>query len=409
MTWLWIALAIVVLGWFGARALLTRLGGASRRSPHEMRTGLSPAARALVDRAFEDLDPARLLDYHVHVAGNGSGGTGCCVTPQMLSWLHPIKRIQLAVYMKSAGVRHFDRADGEFVAHLATLVRTIERHGRHCLLAFDQHHLENGNVDVERTELYVPNEYVFELHEKHPELFLPVISVHPYRPDALDELDLYGARGARIVKWLPNAMGMDPASPRCDAFYDRLVRWDMALLTHVGVEKAVDSRGLQDVGNPLRLRRPLERGVKVIAAHCGSLGKGKDLDHPGAPDRPNFELFLRMMDEPHYDGLLFGELSAVGQSNRGTGPIGVMLERTDLHPRLVNGSDWPLPAINVLYSTRSYARDGYITADERAALREIYDFNPLLFDLVLKRTLKHPRTGARFPAAVFHSHPNLGP
>src|SRR5262245_21386786 len=150
MSWLLITTATVVavalLGWLGSRALLAKLGAASRRSPHEMREGLSANARALVARAFDGLDPTRLLDYHVHVAGNGSGGTGCCITPQMLSWWHPIKRIQLAVYMDSAGVRHFDRADGEFVAHLATLVRTIERHGRHCLLAFDQHHLENGNV-----------------------------------------------------------------------------------------------------------------------------------------------------------------------------------------------------------------------------------------------------------------------
>lgn len=413
MTWVPITLAaiLVLLAsiWVASRVLLSTLGAASRRSPHEMRSDLSSRSRALVKRALDGLDPAHLLDYHVHVAGNGSGGTGCCITPQMLSWRHPVKRVQLMVYMACAGVRHLDQADDEFMAHLKDLVRTIEPHGRHCLLAFDQHYLESGVADAERSELYVPNDYVWSLCERDPDLFLPVISIHPYRPDALAELDRFGARGARIVKWLPNAMGMDPADPRCDAFYDRLVRWNIALLTHVGEEKAVDSRGAQDIGNPLRLRRPLERGVKVIAAHCGSLGKGRDLDHPGAPDRPNFELFLRMMDDPRYVGLLFGELSAVGQTNRGTGPIGTLLARSDLHERLVNGSDWPLPAINMLYSTKSYAKDGYVTADEAKSLKEIYDFNPLLFDLVLKRTLRHPKTGERFPSSVFHSRPELGP
>ncbi len=409
MTWIWISLAVLVIGGIGSRVLLAKLGAASRRSPHDTSSDLSPRARDLVARAFDGLDPARLVDYHVHVAGNGSGGTGCCITPQMLSWRHPIKRVQMIVYMAAAGVRHLHSADVEFIEHLVTLVRTIDAHGRHCLLAFDRHYGKDGEADDRHSELYVPNEYVWNLCAKHPDLFVPVISVHPYRKDALEELDRFGARGARIVKWLPNAMGMDPADPRCDAFYDRMAHWRMALLTHVGVERAVDSAAGQDVGNPLRLRRPLERGVKVIAAHCGSLGKGVDLDHPGAPDRPNFELFLRMMGEPRYEGLLFGELSAVGQSNRGTGPIGVLLERADLHSRLVNGSDWPLPAINVLYSTKSYVRGGYITAGEGASLREVYDFNPLLFDLVLKRTLKHPRTGARFPASVFHAHPKLGP
>ncbi|HPI23945.1 MAG TPA: amidohydrolase, partial [Spirochaetota bacterium] len=78
-----------------------------------------------------------------------------------------------------------------------------------------------------------------------------------------------------------------------------------------------------------------------------------------------------------------------------------ILERTDLHHRLVNGSDYPLPAVNVVIQTRVLARLGFITADERRCLNEIYRANPLLFDFVLKRTIRHPRTGARFPASVF--------
>jgi mannonate dehydratase len=82
-----------------------------------------------------------------------------------------------------------------------------------------------------------------------------------------------------------------------------------------------------------------------------------------------------------------------------------MIERQDLHSRLVNGSDYPLPAINVVIWTSSLASDGFITADERLLLNEIYDVNPLLFDYVLKRTLRHPETGDRFPPGVFLEHP----
>ena len=48
-----------------------------------------------------------------------------------------------------------------------------------------------------------------------------------------------------------------------------------------------------------------------------------------------------------------------------------------------------------------------ITMEERGRLNEIYHYNPLLFDFVLKRTLRHPDTGARFPASVFELHPAL--
>jgi len=34
-------------------------------------------------------------------------------------------------------------------------------------------------------------------------------------------------------------------------------------------------------------------------------------------------------------------------------------------------------------------------------LKEIYDYNPLLFDFVLKRSLKLPGTTRSFPASIF--------
>ncbi|HSK63437.1 MAG TPA: hypothetical protein VK893_06345 [Pyrinomonadaceae bacterium] len=41
-------------------------------------------------------------------------------------------------------------------------------------------------------------------------------------------------------------------------------------------------------------------------------------------------------------------------------------------------------------------------------MKEIYDFNPLLFDFVLKRTIKLPGAGRRSPARVFMTNPALG-
>ena len=57
----------------------------------------------------------------------------------------------------------------------------------------------------------------------------------------------------------------------------------------------------------------------------------------------------------------------------------------------VNGSDYPLPAINALIHTRDFAKWGLIRYRERALLTEIYRRNPLEFDYVLKRTLRLPR------------------
>ena len=42
-------------------------------------------------------------------------------------------------------------------------------------------------------------------------------------------------------------------------------------------------------------------------------------------------------------------------------------------------------------------------------LQEVFEYNPLLFDLVLKLTARHPTTGAQLPASVFSAHPLLPP
>jgi mannonate dehydratase len=82
-------------------------------------------------------------------------------------------------------------------------------------------------------------------------------------------------------------------------------------------------------------------------------------------------------------------------------PLSAVIEREELHGRLVNGSDYPLPAINLLIRAKPLVRAGYIDAEEAASLREIYGFNPLLFDFVLKRVLRSG--GKAFPAGVFET------
>ena len=226
-------------------------------------------------------------------------------------------------------------------------------------------------------------------------------SVHPYRKDALDALSRGHARGARLVKWLPNAMGIDPSNPKCVPYYDRMRELGMILLSHGGFESAVAGADKQAFGNPLRLRAALDRGVKVIVAHCASFGENADLDHPDRPAVSSYELFLRLMNEPRYDGLVFGEISAITLFNRTPDPLMAILGNTALHGRLVNGSDYPIPAINILVQTSAFVDEGLITEDERAWLNEIYEYNPLLFDFVVKRTIRLPGRKEGFPVAIF--------
>lgn len=380
--------------------LLHHLVGASRQRPQDLKDKLSVAASDLVKRAHDDLEPSQLLDYHTHIAGLGTSGPQVFVNPQMHSWAHLKQRIKLAAYLSAFGVRDAAHADQEVTARLADLVRHNEWHGRHRILAFDQHYRLDGTVNVYKTQFYVSNDYVFTLAAEYPDLFEPVMSVHPYRRDALQELDKWAARGGRFIKWLPNAMGINPAHEACDPFYQKMKDLGLILLSHGGEEKAVEADEDQKLGNPLLLRRPLEHGVKVIVAHCAGLGDNEDIEAKDRPRVSNFSLFLRLMDEKDYQGRVFGDIAAMTQFNR-IGHLKTLIQRDDLHHSLVNGSDYPLPAINILIRTRSLARASFITREQRAQLNEIYDFNPLLFDFVLKRCLVRPGTNKSLPAALF--------
>jgi mannonate dehydratase len=229
-----------------------------------------------------------------------------------------------------------------------------------------------------------------------------VASVHPYRADCVDALERAKAEGARAVKWLPAAMGIDPASPRCDRCYAALARLGLPLATHAGLSRAILGADRQDYGNPLKLRRALDAGVRVVVAHCATMGRDRDLDQGAhGPLVDSFALFERLMDEARYAKLLYGDLSAVTQAARAEGALARLLERGDWHVRLLNGSDYPLPGVMPLFSVQALVGLGLLEAAAAPVLTEIRRHNPLVFDFVAKRSLR--RGGAAFAASVFQT------
>jgi predicted TIM-barrel fold metal-dependent hydrolase len=398
--------ALLVASLFLSGCLIDRIGGAFTQEPEALEQTASPAVRNLIEQAFQDINAPRLVDFHTHILAIGSSAADAFVNPRMLRGMN-VDRLKFWIYESAAGIGNRKNADKEYVARLVRLARAVKQGGKYHILAFDKHYNADGAANLQKTNMYVPNRYVVELAQQYPDIFLPVISIHPYRRDALEELEKWAKAGVRYVKWLPNAMGMDPANPVIEPFYRKMKEHNMILLSHAGEEQAVKAEEDQRLGNPLRLRKPLDMGVRVIIAHAASLGSCDDLDKGSVQTADCFDLFLRLMDERKYPGLLFGEISAMLQFNRMPVPFATILKRQDLHARLVNGSDYPLPAINALIHTRSLARDGFITAAEREALNEIYDYNPLLFDFVLKRTIRHPETKQKLAASVFMANPGL--
>jgi predicted TIM-barrel fold metal-dependent hydrolase len=356
-----------------------------------------------VRAAWEGLDPTKVWDGHCHLIGSGDGASGIYVNPAMHSLLHPLEYAQRLFFRNAGCVRDAPgQTDASYVERMRALQEGMRPGAKLLLLAFDASVTEAGEVSWERTGFHVPNRYAAQLAQRDAQRFEWAASVHPYRRDCVEQLEAAANAGARALKWLPAAMGMDPASRLCDRFYAALARLDLPLITHAGLERAVQGTDAQELGNPLRLRRALDLGVRVVVAHCASMGQDHDTDRgANGPAIDSFELFARLMDEPRYAGRLYGDISAMTQTARAGAPLARVIEREDWHHRLLNGSDYPLPGVFPLYSVDYLVERGYVEKNAAPLFQGLREHNPLLFDFVLKRSLRSG--GKRLAAAVFET------
>jgi predicted TIM-barrel fold metal-dependent hydrolase len=267
-----------------------------------------------------------IIDIHCHVAGIGAGGSGCFLSTSMArSW-------KTRFYFRAFGVSESElqqEGDGLLVQRLSRRLATASRVQAAVVLALDGVVDSRGELDRERTELYVPNEYLATQCRQHRNLLFGA-SVNPLRRDALDRLDAAAADGAVLLKWLPSIQGADPADRRLIPFYRRLAELGLPLLVHTGNEESF-TRADNALADPARLRLALEHGVTVIAAHCASNGRNGG-EQNLARLLPLFAQFPN----------LYADISALTLANR-LGHLQRVLRHTDLHERLLYGSDMPLP------------------------------------------------------------------
>jgi predicted TIM-barrel fold metal-dependent hydrolase len=265
------------------------------------------------------------VDMHCHIAGIGAGGSGCFVSPQMRNnW-------RFDIYLHSFGVSRkemLEKGDDLVADRISESVAQSKYVSKVVLLALDGVIGADGQLDTNRTEVYVPNEFVARVCAQHTNLLFGA-SVNPYRPDALARLEWAKTHGAVLVKWIPNIMDINPDDPKLIPFYKKMVELKLPLLSHTGEEKSF-SRADDDLGDPAKLRLPLSLGVTVVAAHIASSAK---YHGERGPDR----LARLMREYPN----LYTDISALTQFNK-PGSLKEALTKPEFEGRLVYGTDFPL-------------------------------------------------------------------
>lgn len=266
------------------------------------------------------------LDGHVHFVGDGSSGSGCWLKLDGL-----VRKLQGRLLLSAAGLPGSCLTGGldlAFEARVTKLLATSHLDG-FLLLAQDEAYRNDGTKIEGFGSFYVPNAHLFEVCRRNPGLY-PACSIHPGRPDALDELEFALQSGCRVLKLLPNCLNVDCSEQRFIPFWKRMAAGGMALLSHTGGEFTLPQTN-PDFANPRRLALPLEQGVTVIAAHAAG--------RSGLWD-PDWTTQLEAMAAVFPN--LYCDNSALCSPNRWrtlpallSGPLG---------DRVVHGSDYPVPS-----------------------------------------------------------------
>ncbi|MGH7956309.1 MAG: amidohydrolase family protein, partial [Opitutaceae bacterium] len=300
---------------------------------------------------------------HVHVVGNGTGGTGCWYRPRGLT------RYGAPLMLRAVGLPRSALAgdlDGIYARQLLRFVRESSLDAA-VILAQDEPYRETGEKIENAGSFYVPNDFVLGLARAHPE-FLAAISIHPARADAIEELERCLAGGAVMLKCLPNCQNIDWNNPRYTRFLERMAGSGLLLLAHTGSERTlpvIDAK----LASPRVLTRALEIGVTCIAAHSGTGMMLLDPDY--------FDVFVGMTQRfPR----LYGDNSALACCNfrARRSALRKMTQHPELAARILHGSDVPVPVSGALMwafgalSWRDWRRSAAIA-------------NPLERDAQLKR------------------------
>jgi predicted TIM-barrel fold metal-dependent hydrolase len=261
-----------------------------------------------------------ILDCHVHVAactpGHGS------MSPKLLSSI-PFRFMQSRFGIRGAS-EETERALEK------KLVETIDQSpiDKAVVLAFDAVYSRDGAVDVANTHLHVNNSYVIELARKYPDMLFGA-SVHPYRRDAVEEIERCVKAGAVLMKWLPIVQCFNPADEKCIPFYEALAHHKLPLLAHTGGEQSLPNLD-KSVADPMLLKNALDRGVTVIMAHCGTRSTWWDTDYLPA--------FMRLARE--YENC-YGDTAALCLPTRSYAFNQIQADPV-VREKILHGSDWPI-------------------------------------------------------------------
>jgi len=290
----------------------------------------------------------RIIDNHVHLAGPGDE------YPNDLYWSEKFEEgigFKALKILKGWSFKKVsDRLMKKELLRLIGKARVIDHT---VVLAFDNVYKPDGtycgpghgNTGEVLSTIYVSNKFVDQLRQQNKKVLLG-ISVHPFRDDAIEELEKYKDK-AVLCKWIPSSQQIDFSDPlaqkKLKKFYKKLAEIDLPLLFHTGVETSIPAarEKFESYNSPIFIESALDQGVTVILAHCGCSFFDILLPQDNVVQEVVNLFKKRQGEKPEWK--LYADISALFSPFRKRRILDDIF--TQIPPdRLIYGSDYPNPA-----------------------------------------------------------------
>lgn len=453
VTWNRVRFAMLLIAALGALSgcsyIYHHYGSHSDLKPNQLfqkDSKLSKHASEMINTSFEGFENQTMHDYHFHFFGmdKPKHNSYCTKLNDLVKGDRPSANLKKVVcsqekwFIKpfivgtALDTMHVDDPSLMDQQHMEYLVTLVSNYGppnkandpdkspystSFYIMAMDGVYDATGTLDKEETIGFVSNRYMVTLvkclNDKiaasgmfTQNRFVAVGSINPMQSTVghgmkmrdfkilKDEIQYLEENDVQFIKWRPATMDFDPALVS-DEFYLALRDARIGILTHTGSSAGIHVNEKKNgYASPARLKDAVDLGVTVVMLHTGRKGPEEG--------RAYSDIALEMLkDNP--DKPLFGEVSVVPYGK--TYPLmnSIIKNAENGKMRFVNGSDYSAMAAWYVVgpSLDDLETSGWITTKDKEGLIEIFKYNPLLFDFVLKRTMATPKDGIAIPLKLF--------
>jgi predicted TIM-barrel fold metal-dependent hydrolase len=235
-----------------------------------------------------------------------------------------------------------------YTSSLTDMIRNSEHINQIALFGVDARVDEKGNVLHQDLTVCGTNDELLDLYHKNKDVVIPFFSINPMRPDALDLIDKYVEHGFKGAKFLQNYWNIDTREDRYRPYFEKLKKYDLPLIVHIGSESSVHSYKACEGIN--MLDHPLAVGVNVIAAHMAldyePLHIFKTLSKNPKNFNEDYFTLLQMLEQ--HDNL-YADVSALLTPVRAK-VLPHLSQQTQIHDKLLFGTDYPVPFSTIFTS-----------------------------------------------------------